>query len=158
MIGYRADHKNALRPPAWRGLNLLGKALQIVRQRLRDRAPPPVRRQHASPPRGDSPAQSRDYIFEVDPSFEERLSACDAPTAPSGYSAILPNVPPDRGGDVFSVTTTAGHIAQNVKPLVEQGPCLVPGIITMDHSSFTTKIKIHSGPSSSQFGLSLIHI
>ena len=37
-IGYRADHKNALCPPAWRGLNLLGKALQIVRQRLRDRA------------------------------------------------------------------------------------------------------------------------
>ena len=42
-LGYRADHKNALCPPAWRGLNLLGKALQIVLQRLRDRAPPPVR-------------------------------------------------------------------------------------------------------------------
>ena len=43
-------------------------------------------------------------------------------------------------------------MAQNAQPLAEQGPCLVPGIITMDHSSFTTKIKIHSGPSSSQFG------
>ena len=53
-IGYREDHKNALWPPAWCGLYLLGKALQIVRQRLRDRAPPPVRRQHASPQRDDS--------------------------------------------------------------------------------------------------------
>ena len=62
-IGYRADHKNALCPPVWRGLYLLGKPLQILRQRLRDRAPPPVRRQHASLPRGDSLAQGRDYIF-----------------------------------------------------------------------------------------------
>ena len=83
-IGYRADHRNALCPPAWYGLNPLGTAPQIVRQCLRDRDPPPVRHQHACPPRIDSPAQSRDYIFEVDPSSEERLSACDAPTAPSG--------------------------------------------------------------------------
>ena len=30
--------------------------------------------------------------------------------------------------------------------LTEQGPCLVAGVVTMDDSSFTTKIKIHSGP------------
>ena len=33
-IGYRAGHENANRPPSWHGLNLLGKALQIVHQRL----------------------------------------------------------------------------------------------------------------------------
>ena len=30
-IGYRVDHKYALCPPAWRGLNLLAKTLQLVR-------------------------------------------------------------------------------------------------------------------------------
>ena len=76
-IRYRADHKNALCPPACRGLNLSGKVLQIVRQRLRDRAPPLVRHHHASPPRGDSPAQGRYYIFEVDPSSQHRPPICD---------------------------------------------------------------------------------
>ena len=42
-VGYRADHENANCPPTWRGLNLLGKALHIVRKRLRDRAPSPPR-------------------------------------------------------------------------------------------------------------------
>ena len=48
-IGYRADHKKALCPPVWRDLSLSGKALKIVRQRLRDRPPPSVRRQYVSP-------------------------------------------------------------------------------------------------------------
>ena len=62
--------------------------------------------------------------------------------AVSGYSALSPKVPPDHDDDVLSVTTSAGHIAQNAQTLAEQGPCLVPGIVSMDHSSFTTKIKI----------------
>ena len=70
-ISYRADHQNALCPPGWRGLNLLEKVLQIMRQCLSDRAPPPVRRQHATLPRGDPLAQGRDYIFEVDPSSQQ---------------------------------------------------------------------------------------
>ena len=36
--------------------------------------------------------------------------------------------------------------------LAEQGPCLVAGVVTMDDSSFTTKIKIHSGPVTVQLG------
>ena len=31
-IGYRADHENANCSPSWRGLNLLGKTLQIVNE------------------------------------------------------------------------------------------------------------------------------
>ena len=136
----------------WRGLNLLGKALQIVRQRLCDRAPPPVRRQHAFPPRGDSLAQGRDYIFEVDLSSQQRLLTCDTTTAPSGYSVLSPNVPSDHGDDVLSVARSAVHIAHNVQPLAEQGSCLVPGSVSMDHSTLTTKIKIHSGIPPTQFG------
>ena len=73
-------------------------------------------------------------------------------TASSDYPAFLPNVSPDHGGDVYSVTTAAGRMAQNTQPLAEQGPCLVPGIVSMDHSTFTTKIKIDSGLASTQFG------
>ena len=127
-------------------------ALQIVRQRLRDRAPSSVRPHYTSPPRGDSPAQGRHYICEVNPSFQQRLPACDTTTAPSGYSAFSPNVPPDYGGDVPSVTTAAGRKAQDAQPLAEQGSCLVPGSVSMDHSTLTTKIKIHSGIPPPQFG------
>ncbi|CAB1107716.1 unnamed protein product [Ectocarpus sp. CCAP 1310/34] len=42
-IGHRADHPDACRPSRWRGLNLLGIALQKVRQLLRSNAPPPER-------------------------------------------------------------------------------------------------------------------
>ena len=122
-----------------------------MRQRLRDRAPSSVRPHYTSPPRGDSPAQGRCYIFEVDLSSQQHLSTCDTATAPSSYSAFLPNVPPDHGGDVLSVTTVTGNMAQNVQPLAEQGPCLVPSIISLDHSTFT-KIKIHTGLASAQFG------
>ena len=123
-----------------------------MRQHLRDRVPPPVCCQYASPPRGDSLTHGRDYIFEVDPSSQQRLPTCDTAIAPSGYSTLSPNVPPDHGDDVLSVTKSAGHIAQNDQPLAEQGPCLAPGIVSMDHSTFTAKIKILSGLTSAQFG------
>ncbi|CAB1103024.1 unnamed protein product [Ectocarpus sp. CCAP 1310/34] len=42
-IGLLADHPDARRQPRWRGLNLLGNALQKVRQLLRSNAPPPER-------------------------------------------------------------------------------------------------------------------
>ena len=123
-----------------------------MRQRLRDRAPPPVRHHHTSPPRGDSPAQGRDYIFKAGPSSQQRLPSCDTATAPSGYPAFLPNVQLNHGGDVFSVTTAAGNVAQNAPPLAEKRPCLVPGIVSMGYSTFTTKTKIYSGLASAHFG------
>ena len=38
-IGYRADALPARQPPLWRGLSILGKALQNVQRLFRDRAP-----------------------------------------------------------------------------------------------------------------------
>ena len=61
-------------------------------------------------------------------------------------------MPPDYGGDVPSVTTAAGRKAQDAQPLAEQGPCLVPGIVSMGYSTFTTKTKIYSGLASAHFG------
>ena len=146
------DHNNTLCPPAWRGVNLLGKTLQIVRQRLRDRAPPQVRHHHTSPPRGYSPAQDQDYIFELEPSSQQSLPICDTAPAPSGYPALSPHVPPNHDGDVSSMTIAAGHMAQNAQPLVEQGPYHVSGIVSIDNSTCTTKIKISGHLASAQFG------
>ena len=61
-------------------------------------------------------------------------------------------MPPDHGGDVLAVMSTAYRHGQHPPLLPEQGPCLVAGVVTMDDSSFTTKIKIHSGPVAAQLG------
>ena len=136
-IGCRADHVSARQPPHWRGLNLLGKALQTVRRLFHNRAPPPTRQQPLSP-QGDSPS-SRDQIFEVYPSTRQRLCPGDtsAAASPSGYPDSVPNVRSDHGGDVSAVMAVA-HSSHYPPLLVEQGPCLVAGVVTMDDSSFTT--------------------
>ena len=41
---------------------------------------------------------------------------------------------------------------QGAQPRAKLGSCLVPGIVSMDHATFTTKIKIDSGFASPQFG------
>ena len=144
-IGYSADHVSARQPPLWRGLNLLGKTLQTVRRLFRDRAPPPTRHQRLSP-QSISPS-SRDCIFEVHPSTRQRLSPEDTSAAAysSGYPVSLPHVPSDHDGDVLAVMSTV-HSDQHSPVLAEQERCLDAGVVTMDDSSFTTKIKIHSGP------------
>ena len=47
-------------------------------------------------------------FFEVDLSSQQRLPTCDTATAPSGYSALSPNVPPHHSDDVLSVTIQQG--------------------------------------------------
>ena len=150
-IGYSADHVSARQPPLWRGLNLLGKTLQTVRHLFRDRAPPPTRHQLLSR-QGISPS-SRECIFELDPSTRQRLCPEDtsAAASSSGYPLSLPHVPSDHGGDVLAVMSAA-HSGQHSSLPAEQGPCLVAGVVTMEDSSFTTKIKIHNGPVAVQLG------
>ena len=116
-------------------------------------APPP----YFSPARRFTRARSRSPFLEVNPSAQQSLPTCDTATAPSGYPAFSPSVPPDQGGDVFSVTTPARHMAQNAQPLAEREPCLVPGYVARDHCTFTTKTKVHSGLASAQFdGVALL--
>ena len=57
-----------------------------------------------------------------------------------------------HGGDVLSVTTAAGHMEQGAQPRAKLGSCLVPGIVSMDHSSFATKIRIRRSVTFAQFG------
>ena len=122
-----------------------------MRRLFHDRALTPTSHHHLSP-QGTSPS-SRDCIFEVDPSTRQRLCPEDtsAATSPSGYPDSLPNVPLHHGSDVLAVMS-AVHSGQHSSLLTEQGPCLVAGVVTMDVSSFTTKIKMHSGPAGVQLG------
>ena len=115
-IGYRADQGSANRATS---------------------LPPPTHHQPLSP-QGDSPS-SRDQIFEVYPSTRQRLCPGDtsAAASPSGYPDSVPNVRSDHGGDVSAVMAVA-HSSHYPPLLVEQGPCLVAGVVTMDDSSFTT--------------------
>ena len=89
----------------------------------------------------------------MDPSTRQRLCPEDTSTAasPSGYPASVPNVPSDQSGDVLAVISVA-ESGQHPPLLTEQGPCLVAGVVTMNGSSFTTKIKIHSGAVAVQLG------
>ena len=150
-IGYSIDHVSARQPPLWRGLNFLGKTLQTVRRLFRDCAPTPTRHELWSPP-GISPS-SRDCIFEVDPSTRQKLCPEDtsAAASSSGYPVSLPHVPSDHGGDVVAVMCAA-YSDQHSPLLAEQGHCLVAGVATMDDSSFTTKVKIHSRTVAVQLG------
>ena len=56
----------------------------------------------------------------------------------------------DHGGDVLAVMSAASS-GQHPRLLAEQAPCLV-AVVTVDDSSFTTKIKLHSGLVAAQFG------
>ena len=60
-------------------------------------------------------------------------------------------MPSDHGGDVLAVMSVV-HSGQHPLLLAEQGPRLVAGVVTMDDSSFTTKIQIHSGLVAAQLG------
>ena len=130
---------------------LLSKALQTVRRLFRDRASPPTRHRPLFP-RGNS-SSSRDCIFGVDPSTRQRLCPEDtsAAASPSGYLASVPNVPSDHSGDVLAVLSVP-ECGEHLPLLAERGPCVVADVVSMDDSSFATKIKIHSRPIAGQLG------
>ena len=74
-----------------------------------------------------------------------------AAVSPSGYPNSLPKVPSDHGGDILA-TMSAVYAGQHPPLLAELRPCLVAGVVTMHDSSFTTKMKIQSGPVAVQPG------
>ena len=123
---------------------MLGKALQNVRRLFPDRAPPPTRPQPWSP-LGTSPS-SRDRIFKIDPSTRQQLCPSDtsARTSLSGYPDSPTTVPPGLGDGTLAVVSAA-RSGQYPPLLAEQRPCLFAGVVTVDDTSFTTKIKIQSG-------------
>ena len=149
-IGCRADDPAALHPSTWRGSNLLGKSLQVVRTLLRDHAslPSPVR------PVSDCDTPSRRTIHEVNPSTNEPVPDSPAPpAAPSDrYSGYSPHAPKDHSAHVLSVTSVEYTNDKSAPLLPEHGPCLVDGIVTVHDDTFTAKVKVHAGPAKAQYG------
>ena len=148
-IGHRADDPAAIQPSLWRGSNLLGKSLQVVRDLLREHAPTPT-----LPPQVSSDAQLRNTIHEVNPETQERISTAAAEEAApsSGYRIKSAHVPRDHSAEVLAVTSAEYNEEDRVPLLAEHGPCLVGGVVTVDDASFTTRVKIHAGPAKSQYG------
>ena len=118
-----------------------------MRHLFHDRSPPPTRHQLLSPQSTSS--SSRACIFEIHPTTGTRQQLCpedtSTPASPPGYLDSLPNVPLNHGGDVLAVMSAALS-GRHPPSLAEQGPCLSAGVVAMDNSSVTTKVKIHSGP------------
>ena len=94
-------------------------------------------------PQGDTPS-SRDCLLTL---LRDSYCVHEARQQPPHRrdTPTLPNVPSNHGGDAL-VVMPASHSGQHPPLLTDRGPCLVAGVVTMDDSSFTSKIKIHSGP------------
>ena len=120
------------------------RTASLPRSRAATNAPPTVVSSGASP-------SGRDCIVENEPSTRQKLcsSETSATASPSGCPDSPPNVTSDHGGDVLAVTSVA-HSGQHPPLLAEQGDCLVASVVTMDDSSFTTKIKVPGGPAAVQ--------
>ena len=145
-IGLRADNPAALHPSTWRGKNLLGQVLQVVRRHLQEADRSPFHTPSVLPPSTSSArlVNVADSIFEVNPDNSQQLPAPDGLSTPnfSGLAKFSPYAPKDH--DPTVLTVQAPPLMD--PPLPEMGPCLVDGIVTVDDASFTTRVHIHSGP------------
>ncbi len=107
-VGLRADNPHIRHSPSWRGLNLLGSALQKVRHMLRFHTFPPKRSARLSSfGQSAAPASTRIAVHEVHPSTHQRLEASTLPTSerfPS-FSSHAAHVPSDHDEAVWTVSS-----------------------------------------------------
>ena len=140
-IGLSACDPRASSPDSWYGQNLLGQASEQARQFFpRDTTPPLRNPAPETPvPRDDT----GDTVFEVDPVTHLRLDT-EPPsvnTQIATLSALTDSVPDDLAPEV--------PLAQEQRigtPLIlEQGPDLISGVVTMDDATLTPLLSLHSG-------------
>ena len=142
-IGLSGCDPRASSPDSWCGQNLLGQALERVRDILRrDTTAPPRKPAPETPvPRDDT----GDTVFEVDPVTHLRLDTNppSTNTQTATLSAFTDSVPDDHAPEVI--------LAQEQRmdaPLIpEQSPDLIGGVVTIDDATFTTLLSLHSGVS-----------
>ena len=142
-IGLSASDPRASSPDSWCGRNLLGQVLEHDRELLRRDITAPL-----SNPTPETPVprdDTGDTVFEVDPVTHLRLDT-DIPCANTQLttlSAFAYSVPDNHAPEVL--------LAQEPRidaPLIlEQGPDLISGVVTMDDATFTTLLSLHSGVS-----------
>ena len=142
-IGLSARDPRASCPDSWCGQNLLGQALEHTHEILRRNST--TLASHATPgtpvPRDDT----GDTFFEVDPVTHLRLDTdrpCAGPQM-TALSAYTYPVPDDHTPEVL-----LAHGPRIDAPIIlEQGPELISGVVTMDDATFTTLLSLHSGVS-----------
>ena len=142
-IGLGACDPRASSPDSWCGQNLLGQALEHVREILRRDITAPL--SNSAPetpvPRDDT----GDTVFEVEPITHLRLDTDphSANTHMVALSAFTYSVPDDHAPEV--------RLAQKPRidaPLIpEQGSDLNGSVVTMDDATFITLLSLHSGVS-----------
>ena len=142
-ISLSACDPRASSPDSWCGQNLLGQALEHVRDILRQDTTAPLRN-----PAPDTPVprdDTGDTVFEVGPFTHLRLDT-DPPstnTQTTTLSAFTDSVPDDHAPEVL----LAQEQRINAPLITEQGPDLIGGVVTMDDATFTTLLSLHSGVS-----------
>ena len=148
-IGLSACDYRASSPSAWRGSNLLGRALEHVRETLHSKT---IRQLFCflQTDTTDSTNHPGDTVFEVDPITRIRLNMTPVTVPPHNtiLSALMDSVPDDHAPEVLLTNTS-----RTDKPLLsEQGPGLISGVVTMDDATFTTLTSLTSGAwATSQF-------
>ena len=146
-IGLSARDPRASSPDSWCGQNLLGQAFGNAREILRCDIPAPLSNPSPEP---TVHCAAGDTVFEVDPVTHLCLERNPLPanTQSAMLFAFTASVPDDHASEVL--------LAQEQRidaPLIlEQGPDLIGGGVTMDDATFTTLLSLHSGvPATSRF-------
>ena len=144
-IGLDATHPDAGFPSRWTGRNLLGKTLMEVRRLLQDT--PVDTTAHASPP---PPLLATSSPSPLPSIYEEVASpgASSPPPAATGLFSSPLHAPGDHSAEVLHVVSpSAGSLPA---PLLEHGPDLVGGTLLVDSNLYTTRVKLHSGPTATE--------
>ena len=153
-IGFPASHPHAAHPSKWNGQNLLGKALMQVRRLLQDQPTAATTPASSNFPALSSSASSstvspststptRHSIFEVNGPD----SSAPTTTTSEHVCGPLDDAPDDQPFDVLHIASSSTTARNDLIP--EQGPDLVGGTLLMDSDSYTTRIRLHGGPTAS---------
>ena len=143
-IGLSACDYRASSTGTWRGSNLLGQALEHVRQTLYSETMP--QKTVSLPPYTTAPTHHpSETVFEIDPIT--RICLNTTPNTQHLHNAILSalmdSVLDDHAPEVLSTNTT-----RTDEPLIsEQGSDLISGVVIMDDVTFTTLPSLPSGAS-----------
>ena len=143
-IGLSACDYRASFPGTWRGYNVLGQALEYVRENQNSETMPQT--SDSLPPDTTAPMDHpSDTVFEVDPITLTRLNTAPITEHPHNtiLSDFMDSMPDDHAPEVLLTNTT-----RTDEPFIsEQGPDLISGVVTMDDVTFTTLPSLTSGAS-----------
>ena len=108
------------------------------------------RHRHKDPPQLDPSRPTR--VSPSDNGSHEISATTPRPPVTSSLDQLLPHVLPVATSACILVSVIALGVDPFHTPLLsiaEHGPGLTNGVATVDDASFTTRIKVHSGPSAS---------